>query len=147
MPENYCRFCVRVLPLSALITLLVCYCFHSTHVEAQAAPGGKVRELQEQRLATLRNLVTITSDHYKSGLASFGELASARRARDTAELELCSSAKERIAILERTVDDAKALEEQQSRLVANKLAPETSLLRAKAERLQQEILLEQARTE
>ncbi len=73
------------------------------------------------------------------------ELGSAVRAQEDAELDLCSSAQERIAILERGVAEAKVREEHDRKLAANKLLPEASLLKATADRLQQEILLEQAR--
>ena len=80
-----------------------------------------MRDLQEQRLDTLRNLVTTTTEHYKKGLASSEDLWSATRAKDEAELDLCTSKAERIVILERIVAEAKMLEEQDAKLVANKL--------------------------
>jgi hypothetical protein len=117
---------------------------HSVRVEAKGGQSSKVRDLEEQRLATLRNLVKITSERFKSGQASFDELRSATSAQEDAELDLCSSAQERIAVLERAVAEAKVCEDQQAKLAANKLLPETSLLKTTADRLQQEILLEQA---
>jgi hypothetical protein len=61
--------------------------------------------LKQQRLETLRRLVTVTTDHYKNGEASLEDLLSAKRARDTAELELCASKNAKIAILERIVQE------------------------------------------
>lgn len=112
---------------------------------APSEPSNKIRDLQEQRLATLRSLVKTTRDHFKNGQVSSDELWSAINARDEAELDLCNSNEERINILGKAVMRAKALEEQDAKLAANKLLPETSLLKATADRLQEEILLEQAR--
>lgn len=132
--------------LPVLVLILVSYgLLHCVRVEAKGSQSSKVRELQEQRLATLRNLLKITTDRFKSGQASSEEWWSAARAQEDAELDLCSSAEERIAILERAIAEAKVREEQATKLAANKLLPETSLLKATADRLQQEILLEQAR--
>ena len=136
----------KVFPIPVLALILGSYgLLHSMRAEAKGSQSSTVRQLQEQRLATLRNLVKITTDDFKSGQASSEELRSAVMAQEDAELALCSSAQERVAVLERAVAGAKAREEQDAKLVANKLRPETSLLRATADRLQQEILLQQAR--
>ena len=144
---NHIRPCFKVLPLPLLAVVLVGSWFlHSVRGEAQTKPGGKVRELQEQRLATIRKLVDITTERYRTGQTSSDELLAATRARDDAELDLCTSNQERLAILERIVAQAKAREEQDAKLVANKLLPETSFLKAQADLLEQEIRLEQVKT-
>ena len=136
----------KLFPIPFLALILVSYgLLHSLRLEAQGGQNSKVRELQQQRLATLRSLVRITTERFKSGQASTEELGSAVRSQEDAELDLCSSAQERIAILERAVAEAKAREEQDKKLAANGLLPETSLLKATADRLQEEILLEQVR--
>ena len=140
------RYCLRLFTVPAFALLLIgCWFLHSARVEGQVAQGGKVRELQEQRVETLRDLLKMTAEHYKTGLANFEELAAATRAKNMAELDLCSSNTQRVAVLEKIVANARALEAQQAKLAANKLVPETTLLKARADRLQQEILLEQAR--
>jgi len=146
MLDRRVRLCFKVFPIPVLVLILVSYgLLHSVRVEAKGSQNSKVRELQEQRLATLRKLVNVTTDRFKNGQASSDELRSAARAQEEAELDLCSSAQERIVILERAVAEAKVCEEQDAKLAANKLLPETSLLKATADRLRQEILLEQAR--
>ena len=143
--RRVCR-CFKVLSIPALGLLLVgSWLVRSVGAEPQASRSGRVRDLQEQRLDTLRNLVKITTEHYKSGQASSDDLWSATRAKDEAELELCTSNAERIAILERIVAEAKMLEEQDGKLVTNKLMSRTLLLKATADRLKQEILLEYAK--
>jgi hypothetical protein len=118
----------------------------SRRVEAQASPSNKLHDLQEQRLAALRKLADISVEGFKNGQVSADELRSATRAEEEAELELCTSAQERVAVLEKAVAQAKLVEDQEARLAALKLGSETSVLKATAERLHQEILLEQARS-
>lgn len=148
MSDPRLRLYFKLLPLQILSTLLISYLFlHSVRAAAQVSQSSKVRNLQEQRLATLRDLVTITREHYNNGEVSSDELLSATRQEMEAELDLCASNKERIAVLERVLAGARALEEQAGKLAANKLLSKRSLLKATADRLQQEILLEQARAE
>jgi hypothetical protein len=138
--------CFKVVSVPALGLFLVGFwLLHSLGVEAQTNRSGRVRDLQEQRLDTLRNLVKITTEHYKNGQASSDDLRSATRAKDEAELDLCTSNAERIAVRERIVADAKMVEVQDAKLVTNKLMSRTLLLKATADRLQQEILLEYAK--
>ncbi len=144
MFDRHARLCFTVLSIPALC-LVSFWWLHSARVEAQTSPSNKIRDLQEQRLATLRDLVKITTEHYQNGQASSDELWSATRARDEAELVLCPSNAQRIPILERIVKDAKMLEEQNGQLVSNKLLSRTIWLKAKADRLQQEVLLESAK--
>jgi hypothetical protein len=78
------RNVVNSIPVLALI--LASYgLVHSMRVEAKGTQSSKVRELQEQRLATLRNLVKIATDGFKSGQSSSEELLSAVRAQEDAE--------------------------------------------------------------
>jgi hypothetical protein len=129
------------------LLLVSLWLVHSARGDPKTNQGSRVHDLQEQRLATLSNLVEITTEHFKNGRASSEEMWSAERARDEAELDLCTSRAERIAVLERIVAEAKIVEEQHARLVTDKLLSRTLLLKAKADRLQAEIILEQARTE
>ncbi len=144
MFDRRARLCFKVLSIPALC-LVSLWLLHSAHVQAQTSQSNRVRDLQEQRLATLRDLVDVTTDHYKNGQASSDELWAATRARDEAELQLCSSKAERIALLEKIVEEAKMLETQDANLVTNKLLSRTLLLKATADRIQQEILLEYAK--
>ena len=141
------RLCFTVLSISTLGLLLVSvWLSHSARVDAQTSHGSRVRDLEEERLATLSNLVEITTEHYRSGQVSSEELASAIRTRDEAELDLCTSNAGRIPVLERIVKEARVREEQDAGLVTNKLLSRRLLLKAKADRLQQEIRLELAKT-
>lgn len=135
----------KLLPI-LLLVLASCWLLHSRRAEAQVNQSSKVRALQEQRLATLSDIVERTREHYTNGLASSEDLWFAIKARESAALQLCSSDQERTAILEKAVAEAKIREEQEAKLAANKLLPKTVLLQATADRLEQEILLEQAKS-
>ncbi len=135
----------KVPSLEVLAVLLVSGWFlHFVDAQAQVSQKSQVRDLQEQRLATLREVAKLASQSYQSGQTSSQELWSAIRARDEAELDLCTSSKERIAALEKLVGDAKEIEEQNAKLAANHLISQRLYLKAKADRLEQEIRLEQA---
>ena len=146
MLDRRVRLCFRIGSIPALGLLLVGFwLLHSGGVEAQTSRSSRVRDLQEQRLDTLRDLVKITTEHYKNGQVSSEELWSATRAQDEAELDLCTSNAARIAVLERIVAEAKTIEAQDAKLVADKLLSRRLLLKATADRLQQEIILENAK--
>ena len=145
MNNHRVRVCFRVFLFPVLVLLFASFALlFSRRVEAQASPSSRLHDLQEQRLATLRKLVDISTEHFKNGQMSADELRSATKAKEEAELELCTSAQERVAVLEKAVAEAKLVEDQEAKLAANMLGSETSLLKATAERLHQEILLEQA---
>lgn len=135
----------KLLPILVL-ALVSCWLFRSRRVEAQVGQNSKVHDLQEERLATLSDIVKRTREHFTNGLATADDVWSATKAREQAALELCASDKERIAILEKALNEARMREEQEAKLAANNLLPKTSLLQAKADRLEQEILLEQAKS-
>jgi len=140
------RLCFKVISIPTLGLLMVgMWLLHSARVDAQTNHSGGVRELQQQRLATLSNLVEITALDVKKGQVSTDELRSAGRERDEAELALCTSDAERITVLEKIVAEARAIEEQDARLVSEKVMARRELLKATADRLEQQIRLESAR--
>src|SRR5262245_36714594 len=64
-------------------------------------PGkpGRLKKLLEERLATTSEFVKQATERVKTGTASAEELAEATRMALDAELDLCNSDKERIAVL------------------------------------------------
>lgn len=145
MHNRRIRVCFKVFPFLVLVLLFVSFILlFSRRVEAQTNQGNKLHDLQEQRLGAFRKLVDISTERFKNGQMNADELHSAIKAKEEAELALCTSTQERVAVFEKAVAEAKLLEDQEAKLAASKLLPETSLLKATAERLQQEILLEQA---
>ena len=109
--------------------------------------GGsiKVRELQKERLALLRQVADWTTQAYKGGRFELLAVLEARREGIAAELELCETHKERLAVLEKAVELAKETEKSTEKLVEGRVAARTEQLKARANRLQAEIELEKAK--
>ena len=139
------RLCLKLLSIPTGLLVVSLWLPHPARVDAQIKQSSKVRELEEQRLVTLSNLVEITSERVKSGELSADELLDATRARDEAKLDLCTSDAERLAVLEKIVEEARTLENQDAKLVAEKVESQRILLKATANRLEQQIRLESAR--
>ena len=115
-----------------------------------AEPGrtrspGPVRALQEDRLATLQRLEALMNAKYQAGQGSPAGLWTATQATAEAELDLCATPKERVAVLEGLVQKARSRESDLAQRAQNKLVGEETVLQAKADRLQAEIRLAQTR--
>jgi hypothetical protein len=110
------------------------------------AKGAKQKELLREHLAVVREIAKLSTDAYKAGAGSYDEVREATRMVLQAELEQCDSDKDRIAVLEKFVAEAKKMEEHAARLSKTGQAPMRTALKAKANRLQAEIGLEQAKT-
>jgi RNA polymerase sigma factor (sigma-70 family) len=114
-------------------------------VEAARATGANVQSLLKERLATLKDLAKAVEADYRTGNATFEQVAHAQRSLFEAELELCESAKERLAIHERMLMLAKETEKVVDALFRTAKAKQSDVLRAKANRLEAEIALERAK--
>jgi hypothetical protein len=112
---------------------------------AQVPSQTTVRTLQEDRLTVLRKISEIVSRRHASGYGNLSEVWAAEQAATEAELDLCATDKERVSVLERRLDQAKSVEAQAARHAHDGYGNEETALRAKADRLQVEIRLEQAR--
>ena len=111
------------------------------------AKEDTLKQLCAERLAVLREIVKQTTEAYNSVTADYQELSAATQAMLQAELERSESDKERVAVLERIVAQAKEAEhiaDQYSKTGASQ-SPR-SALKARADRLQAEIELEKAKT-
>lgn len=108
----------------------------------KAGGSTKVRELQKERLALLRQVADWTTEAYKGGRFELLAVLEARREVIAAELELCETHKERLAILEKAAELAKDIEKNTEKLAEARNAARTELLKARANRLQAEIELE-----
>lgn len=132
-----------VLSVFAVVTFIGCWLIHPLKAQTQTSQSGKIHQLFEQRLELLRNVADITRKRCDSGQATLDDLWTAIRDRDEAVLEMASSTSEKVAALEKLVSDAREAEQNDAKLFAKHLLSETSLLRARAERLRAEIALEQ----
>jgi hypothetical protein len=106
-----------------------------------------IRELQEERLATLRKIADLVDQKRRQGSASMAEVASAKREVAEAELEICASQTDRVMVLERIVEDTRLLASQAAQLAQNNLASQEVALAMKADLLRSQIRLELARAE
>ena len=111
---------------------------------AKDQPKGvaRVRELQKERLALLRQLADQLAVANKGGETSVAAVLEARRDVLAAELELCETHKERLAVLEKALELAKEIETNTDRAVQAHTVPGSHLLKVRANRLQAEIELE-----
>jgi outer membrane protein TolC len=103
---------------------------------------SKVKALLKDRLAVLQEVVTLQSASYSSGGVTFLELLEAKQSAYKAELDLCETDAERIAVLENRLAIAKQQVETLKRLVSAAEVDRTDLLKAEAKRLKIEVALE-----
>jgi hypothetical protein len=103
--------------------------------------------LQEERLATLRQIVELVDQKRRQGSASMAELALAKRDVAEAELEICANQTERVIILEKIAEDARIFESKAAQLAQDNIASQEFALAMKADWLKSRIRLELARAE
>ena len=100
---------------------------------------------QRQRLATLRQSLARTEIAYKQGALPVVEVQKAKLAVLSAELDLCETPRERIAVLERILTHRREVEKLLETLYKSGAAPEASLLEARAKRQEAEIDVQRER--
>jgi|SRR5262245_22549025 len=113
---------------------------------SQSAAQDKLRALQRERVETLSKLASYLEESYKSGATGLEQLLEARQRVAKAELALCQTNAERIAVRERVVQETKEYESRISGTVEVGGKPVGELLKAKARRLKAEIALEQEKS-
>jgi hypothetical protein len=113
---------------------------------SQSAAQDKLKALQRERVETLTKLASYLEESYKTGATGLEQLLEARQRVAKAELALCETSAERIAVRERVVQEAKEYESRISGTVDAGGRPIGDLLKAKARRLKAEIALEQERS-
>jgi hypothetical protein len=106
---------------------------------ALAASGkdGRLSALLQERLTALREASAATNQGYHAGRESLADVITANQAVRSAELELCGTDKERIAILEKRIA---------AQQVGLGVVPTSNILKAKVNRLDMEIAMERAKS-
>ena len=117
----------------------------SPRAAAADAKDTKVKALLKERHATLQAIASQTTEQYKAGAASVLQLAEANRAARNAELDLCDTDQERVAVLEKMLAEAKEYEKRAEQQHQAGSIPFTAALKARADRLEVEIALERAK--
>ncbi len=114
--------------------------FPRTH--AADAKDSKVKALLTEKLGVLQEVASRTTKAYQVGSASFAEVLEANQAVRGAELDLCDTDKERIAVLEKKLEEAKEFEKKADQQMKAGTASPSAVLKAKVNRLDVEIALE-----
>ena len=105
----------------------------------------KIKELQKQRIAALKELVDVSTRMYQSGRATYDEALDAQVLLLRADLDAAEKESDRIALYKNFVEVLKGYEKlAQAQKEAGRGAS-TAILKFKAKRLEAEIQLEQAR--
>jgi hypothetical protein len=107
---------------------------------------SQLKELRKQRLAILKEVASQSKEALRiDPSVSPSEVSVANRAVFQAELELCDTDKQRVAVLEGWLISAKDWENYVERLHTSKSVASREVLRAKVERLEVEIALQQVK--
>jgi outer membrane protein TolC len=110
-----------------------------------AGENTKIKELQKERLAALKDVARLAMEGLRVGQGTPEEVGVAQRMLLDAELDLCSSDKERVEVLEKYLTQSQDIEKMMDKLVKSGILGPKSALIAKADRLQVEIALARAK--
>jgi hypothetical protein len=109
-------------------------------------PAKTVKELQKERIATLKQLADITTQMFQRGnVRSFEEVLEARLLVLDAELDAAEKESDRVTLYKNMVDVLKEYETIADRMVKIAKGTQASVLKVKARRLEAEINLERAK--
>jgi len=113
---------------------------------AADSKGTKLKSLLNDRLATVRDVANGTNLMYQQGLVTPAQAYDAKLAVFNAELDLCETSPQRVAILDKMLVEAKNYEETVARTSVPVALDRNAQLVAKVSRLDVEIALERAKT-
>ena len=108
--------------------------------------SAKVKELQSERIAVLKEMAEVTDVLYRKARAEAGPVFEARRLLLTAEVELAQNDADRIKLYENFVAAMKEYEEFTTARKQAARGTEADVLKAKAVRLEAEIALEKVKS-
>jgi hypothetical protein len=109
-------------------------------------PVKTVKELQKERITTLKQLADITNQMFQRGnVRSFEEVLEARLLVLEAELDAAEKESDRITLYKNIVDVLKEYETIADRMVKIAKGTQATVLKVKARRLEAEINLERAK--
>lgn len=109
------------------------------------ASAQKIKDLQKERITTLRELVDQAFAGFRSAQVSYEEVLEAQLHLLNAELDAAEKESERIALYQKSVDVMKKSEEVANARAQTGRGSHTAVLKIKARRLEFEIRLEQAK--
>src|SRR5947208_756720 len=104
-----------------------------------ADPPARVDDLRKERLAVVHEIAKQATAAYKVGTGSYEEMRDATRMVLEAELDQCTTDKERLAVLEQVVAEARKWEDLVAQTIKAGQVPARTGLKARADRLAAEI--------
>jgi membrane fusion protein (multidrug efflux system) len=113
---------------------------------AAQPPSAKTKELQKERIAVLKTLVTLQDKLFQSGRGPFDSVLQARTQLFEAELDAAESQADRLTLCQNLVDTLKAYETTASERVKAARETEAAVLAIRARRLEAELRLERMKT-
>ncbi len=105
----------------------------------------KVKELQKERIATLKEMADLITDQFRNGRVPFEEVLEARLLVFKAELDAAEKESDRITLYKNIVDELKKFETVADQRVKAAQGSQSTFLKVKARRLEAEINLERAK--
>ncbi len=105
----------------------------------------KVKELQKERIATLKEMAEALAKLFQHGNVTYGEVAEARTLLFKAELDAAEKESERITLYQKRVQALKEAEKLAEQRVKAAIGTRATVLKIKAMRLEAEIDLERAK--
>ncbi len=129
-----------------IVAVILCHEGKAPQVAAQTDQTGTLRKLLIERRDTLRTIEESRAALRKVGRGNYVELFRAVMARLEAELDLADSKAERIATLEKKLEETKKLERMVQKRLKKGAANELEVLRIRVERVEAEIALERTKT-
>ncbi len=106
---------------------------------------AKIEQLLKRRLDLLTQMEEVAQMRFKNGTMTMHEVQKISLRRSNAELELCKTDKERVAVLEKIVNLCKQMEERVHQLRMAARVSATEVQETQLQRLDAEIALERAR--
>jgi len=148
--SNACVVASKIRSIAMVIMAIVVALAASSLAVAQEpnrteVKNAKLKDLLNERLATAKEFAKQVKMRFDNLQGTIDQLVEANRMLADAELDLCDSDKDKIAVLERFVATTKETEKRAAQLVRSGQALTSTELKARMERLQAEIALERAK--
>lgn len=112
---------------------------------AAEANDNRIKNLRQEKLTALQAVAEMIGIFHRNGRAPYTDLVEARVAARHAELELCETDAERVAVLEKMLTEAREFEQFHRAQKEAAQGTEVEVLKAKAARLDVEVALERAK--
>ena len=117
----------------------------ASRAHAAGENDSKLKVLLKEKLAVAQEALAIVTKAHQNGDTSIEGVVEANQMVGKAQLDLCDTSAERIAVLERMLAQAKDFEKSVAELVKVAATPKTTLLKARLNRLDVEVALERAK--